>query len=540
MFGNTEFNTNLSNAINNNTQPILLFKEIFLSNKNNVHDEEDFSRETSAWYISQIAFSKAPENWISFLFDLFYFVISDEFLENENDDVQSEKEDDEEQISQLEFLLALNLLLRESFINSINELFENTLTSNSLKNLSTDTAKTFGKNIVLLKNKKIQNTNNADIRKTYRTIKYSITFTATGSKFIFDILDYFKNNDKDMLIDFAKKSTENYNSVMMRMYQKIECNHIIYDHIKNLITLDIKKEKIYERILKFDEIESENFCKQLTFAKPSASYQDALLTLAQIGKLKQYNFNPTVVTLDECSEYFETLKVSTQKTTEIINEKMILVHKHWLVVNFKVASNGKIAIIILDSMGNFNNYALSRSFLKKIHEAFPLSEIYFSKLKIQNDFDSCFIFALKALRYLYSKDKYLPVTYNQSGLFGYVKDHIEKKEEVDNIPIMLCTTPLSFCLLMQSRQLKEIIKNRKDEENLVINKNGKKANDSVVTFFKVKKNRETNTKVKISLNNIKRNNVTYLLNHKDIEFDKSEYTLESFKTRMIESHKKKK
>lgn len=272
-----------------------------------------------------------------------------------------------------------------------------------------------------------------------------------------------------------------------------------------------------------------------------------LLTCAQVATRKnqldddhRYTFNPTVLSEMELPRYLQLLK--TKGADAEVRERFCLTGAHWRVGDIGIES-GKVNALIVDSIGldKEDRYNTAR-ILRRIAKVFPSSQLFLDKVKRQHAPVACHIFALDDLMHLFSVENFL----REKNLFSYLSAQENHAEVIpatfptDNpITILPAHLPLSMMRTKQSRALKtEIIPKRtQEEQQLIINKKGQTAAESVDPSFKMAPSSasEMNQRLDEKLYRMACHNLVYLTSNslRTIANTMEQHTVSAFEARCL-------
>jgi hypothetical protein len=267
------------------------------------------------------------------------------------------------------------------------------------------------------------------------------------------------------------------------------------------------------------------------------TYNGGLFTCAQIKSRKEYQFNPTI--LKDRAEFDTYLKLLKTDTTPPMRERFVISGTHWISGEINIDRDGKASMLIIDSLGNWE-----KEDGDDVSKSFPQCKIYYSSVKRQNAAKGCSVFSLDDARHLFTTDRYLESKYDETGLFGYLAESSDQKQnatsasESKSISIIKAKMPLTLLRTEQSAELKERIKARPMlEQEQAVSKKGMTANEQATRDFRPISSSDSKTinmRITDKLNKFTKNNADFLFNNdqKTIEGLKQSFSLEGFKKRI--------
>lgn len=330
-------------------------------------------------------------------------------------------------------------------------------------------------------------------------------------------------------------SVEKYNAVMLHDLQ-------VFDKAsfqQHLSALSKDKQERVNTLLAMSEEKRtiiSHLMSEFTNDFGHIKYDGARLTLAQIGTRKKYKFSLTVLQDEaELSEFLNALKTSATPC----RERFVIAGAHWIAGDIQIDSDGRVNVLLIDSLALPLRFHASEDAIKSIAHVFPESCIYFAAEKRQRSKAGCSVFGLDDGRHLVTVEKYLPLKYQKTGLFGYLAEHCDKDkpvevldEEGNTINIYPCQLPLPLVRTMQSNELwTSIIPKRSEEEQkLPVNREKKTA----IVSAKEKVQDGKNLRLFSILTSFAERNANYLLSTdlKNVNDKMDEFSLQGFKRRI--------
>lgn len=244
------------------------------------------------------------------------------------------------------------------------------------------------------------------------------------------------------------------------------------------------KEQLQEFIssLAFDSLES--------FSLDDFNMIHGLIIIAELASKNEIENITFLQDHEDVSEEFAAwLGMMRQKIAEglyPINEKFVLYGRHWKTGEFNVDNSGNINIFLNDSVPSYARGNIAT--LKALFKDYAVN-IYCSSQKIQNDYESCPIFALDNLKRQLKINHYLPLESNgsiyQYFTYSIAKNNLSPDETFGRCRVYHCELPLYLMQTMQSSDLFTMIYPNRTvaEQDLPINKKGHTSNNSWRSHF---------------------------------------------------------
>ncbi len=346
---------------------------------------------------------------------------------------------------------------------------------------------------------------------------------------IFDFLAMYQNGKNDILArDFCEKISkaeriyfikqmlpfciDHHNVNILEALLKV--NKDITDRFENFYSLltDAQQETL-KKLLELKEINTEFRKNLLGEFVTYGNITDAgiKLTMAQLASRKSH-FNPTVISAQEnFSDYLKFLKVGLQNAKLPIREIFIVGDPnfssgiHWTAGIIEVAEKNEINMLLIDSRGmELDSYCI-RAFAKE----FPRGKWYRNIEPRQYQPKGCSIYAMDDVRHLFTVEKYI----KPNNIFDYLAAQPYPVNRITLAGIEMkqypCHLPLSFERSRQSR-LVETILNRREENNLAINKKEMMAEDCRKTDLRKINGKDQNRRIPYVYNKFLRRNMEFL------------------------------
>lgn len=313
---------------------------------------------------------------------------------------------------------------------------------------------------------------------------------------------------------------------LMAWYLQDCVTHCKLTELKRL--LDYSPELMAAVLRTLDPSVSVN-CLNLLELKASACANDYLATIAigdittetgqlicaAIAEAKTYAFNPVIVEEDQWGEFIDTLNqhhaLLVGKTTYFI-----ATGPHWISGCIRGKQEG-FDVCIVDSLGclAWSELHLDTKFmLEETLAGLASPRVFILRDKRQHSMFGCSVYALDDVRHLHTLERYLPVAYNSSGMFGYFANHSVPVEVPGTGWCYVAAMPLTLLRSMQSTSLFAKIETYGDENALPINKYGETAAQSAQKYFRVIDGKPVNRRYHHKLAVFK-NHVLNLLKNED-------------------------
>jgi hypothetical protein len=276
---------------------------------------------------------------------------------------------------------------------------------------------------------------------------------------------------------------------------------------------------------------------------------------------KPYKFNPVILDLkDNPKEFSIFLKFIKENSDSLRgNEiKFVLAYQHWIAGSVLVDNNGKIKVLLIDSLGVVNkptgkwiNSYLNAA-IKDIVYNIQATPMIIEDVR-QYTLQGCSVYAIDDIQHLFSINDYLP---EKQNIFTYLENNVnkqkayldpnedphyihKKKSRPDYIEIFISKLPLYLMRTKQSTSIgkEDFVKSYSDtEQNIKLSKKQHSVLESNALHFtfSTEKDKEVNARLEYKLGNIYNKVFTYCANNDlaTITHDMDSFKLTAFKEKI--------
>lgn len=221
-------------------------------------------------------------------------------------------------------------------------------------------------------------------------------------------------------------------------------------------------------------------------------YFGGLLAMSALKAFGKANSNCTLLTSNAFGEYLSTI---SQEQDHDLDELFVLCDAHWLTGQIKKSTNDVHRVVLLDSLGKKSGFLMAT--VAAIQSTLSGAHLYVGRNKRQKSAQGCSMFSLDDLQKLFKIENYLPDSYKESGLSGFLENSITQlNEDSDGTVIKYCDLPLYLLKSKQSRTLlSKDIPLRIEESAIYLDKKKRFASDIAHSDFVGTRNIRINRKL---------------------------------------------